>query len=73
MGGLKVMLDVEAGNYYGLDEVGSYVWARLAEPRTLADLVADLHARYDVSEAEAEAATRAFLDDLAGRGLVEPA
>ena len=73
VGGLKVMLDVDAGNYYGLDAVGTHVWELLAEPRPLGAIVDGLTARYEVGREEAEAATRAFVGDLVARGLAEAA
>jgi len=69
VGGLTVMLDLEAGSYFGLNEVGTHLWARLAEPRSVRDLAADLPQHFEVEADEAERATVAFLDDLLARGL----
>lgn len=68
--GLTVMMDFEAGNYYGLNEVGTYLWQRLDAPHTVAELAADLPRHFEVEADEAERATRAFLADLLARGLV---
>ena len=70
--GLVVMLDLDAGSYYGLNEVGTHIWGLLAEPRTLDAVAADLHRSYEVEEAEAREAARAFLAELVERGVVEP-
>lgn len=71
--GSAVMLDVEAGNYYGLNEVGTHIWDLLAEARTPAEIAADLPRHFEVEPGEAEEATTAFLADLHDRGLIEPA
>ncbi len=68
---LVVLLNIDAGKYHGLNAVGSLVWDRLAEPRSIQQLVADLTRRFEVDLDTADAATRAFLSDLAQRGLVE--
>lgn len=71
--GTAVMMDVEAGHYYGLNVVGTHIWDLLAEPKTPAEIAADLPRHFEVETAEAEQATQAFLADLLARGLVEPA
>ena len=68
-----VMMDIEAGRYYMLDAVASFVWERLAEPTPVADLVASLCDRYDVSSERCEADILPFLTELHEKGLVETA
>lgn len=68
--GLTVMLDLDAGSYYGLNEVGTRIWGLLAEPRSLGAIAADLHRTYEVEEHEAREAARTFLEELVGRGVV---
>ncbi|WP_420456404.1 PqqD family protein [Rubrivirga sp.] len=68
---LVVLLNVDAGKYHGLNAVGSLIWEALSEPRSIRDLAADLTRQFEVDLAEADRATRAFLSDLAERGLVE--
>lgn len=68
--GLTVMMDLDAGSYYGLNEVGTFLWARLAEPRTVAALADELPRHFEVEPDEARTATLAFARDLVARGLV---
>jgi hypothetical protein len=56
-----------------LDDVASFVWARLAEPTPVATLIADLCDHYDVSEERCEADVLPFLTDLHAKGLVQKA
>ena len=69
--GEVVVLNVKDGVYYGLDGVGARVWELLAEPRTLAGILADLLERYEVDAERCEQDVRALLLDLEQRGLVE--
>lgn len=71
--GTAVMMDIEAGHYYGLNTVGTHIWGLLAEPTTPAQIAADLPVHFEVQAEEAERATQAFLADLLARGLIEPA
>jgi hypothetical protein len=68
-----VMMDIDAGKYYLLDDIASFVWDRLAAPTTVADLVGDLCSRYDVSAAQCQADVLPFLTELHEKGLVRPA
>lgn len=68
--GETVILHLRDGVYYGLDAVGTFVWQLLAEARTVAALVEDVRARYDVDRTRCEQDLLALLDELATRGLV---
>ncbi len=68
-----VMMDVDAGKYYLLDEIASFVWTRLEKPTSVAELVAELCSRYDVSAERCEADVLPFLDQLHEKGLVRHA
>jgi hypothetical protein len=63
--GEGVLLHLGTRSYYSVNESGLDVLEALATPQTLAALVAVLTAKYEVSEAQAEATTREFLE----RGL----
>jgi len=41
-----VMMNIESGRYYGLDEIGSDIWRRLETPLTFTDLIDRLAADY---------------------------
>jgi hypothetical protein len=42
-----VMMDIQSGHYYGLDDIGSDIWKRLETPCRFGDLVDALIADYD--------------------------
>ena len=66
-----VMMDVDLGKYYLLDDIASDVWTRLATPTSVADLVDDLCTRYDVAPERCEADVMPFLTELHEKGLVQ--
>jgi hypothetical protein len=66
-----VMMDVEQGAYYGLDEVGADIWNRLAAPTQVADLCARLQVDYEVDAATCQADVLAVLNEMAAHRLVK--
>jgi hypothetical protein len=68
-----VMMHIDAGKYYLLDDIASVLWMQLAEPTSVDDLVADLCARYDISAEQCRADILPFLDELHEKGLVQQA
>ena len=65
------MLDLNGGNYFGLDAFSGSVWDHLCAGRTPAETVRILAPQYDVSEPVMLADVLRFVTDLAERGLVE--
>jgi hypothetical protein len=69
--GEAVLMNVEKGFYFGLDDIGSDVWRRLEQPVGIAALAAALAEDYDGDPAVIEADVIALLSDMAANGLVE--
>ena len=69
--GEAVLLQPEAGMYYGMNDVATVLWERLEEPATVADLRAELRSEFDIEAAVADRDLRAFLSDLEAADLVE--
>jgi hypothetical protein len=53
-----------------LNEVGTLVWERLAQPATVEDLVASVESEFDVSPEPARRDVESFLSTLLERGVV---
>lgn len=70
LGDEAVILGVKTGSYYGLDQVGLFVWNLLQTPRTVSDLRDAILEEYEVEPEECEQDLLAFLDDLAGKSLI---
>lgn len=66
-----VMVDVERGNYYALDDIGTQVWKHLATPITVAKLCTLLLADFDVAPKQCEADVLAFLTELHQEGMIQ--
>lgn len=71
--GELVMMSIQAGNYYSIGGIGTLVWELLDRPRTLDELVDAVVADYDVERARCAADVAAFVDELLGLNLIEPA
>jgi Coenzyme PQQ synthesis protein D (PqqD) len=71
LGGEAVILELESGQYYGLDEIGSTMWRRLQEHADVAGALGALRAEYDVAEDELERDLLEFVGRLAEFKLVE--
>lgn len=67
--GEAVVLDLRAGTYYGLDEVGAMVWALLEAHSSLGAVHAALLRAYDVAPERAWADLVRLVGDLVGEGL----
>lgn len=65
-----VVLDLGAGKYFALDEIGSQVWDRLAAGKAVDQIVADLVALYDTDEATARADVNRLAEELVAAGLM---
>ena len=63
-------MDVEMGTFFALDDIGLLVWEQLATPTAVAELLARIQARYDVSPERCEADVVALLEKMHARGLV---
>jgi len=69
--GEVAILDLKAGVYYGLDEVGARIWNLLREPKTVSEIRDELLQEYDVEADRCERDLLALLQRLADEGLVE--
>ncbi len=68
--GETVMMSVESGRYFGLDDIGSAIWQRLEAPCRFGDLVDQLAADYDADRATIVEDVRTLLAEMATHGLV---
>lgn len=69
--GEAVLLDLKEGIYFGLNEVGTFLWEQIAEGATLSGLRAQLVAEFDVDEPTADRDLQDLVAELRRRGLVE--
>ena len=69
--GEMVLLNLASGVYFGLDPVGTRIWALIVEGRSPADIVRALTAEYDVDAKTCEVDVWELLDALAANELIE--
>jgi hypothetical protein len=71
--GEVVILSVERGSYFGLDEIGSEIWQRLETPVRVDALCDALAAQYDADRPTIERDVLVLLESLVAEGLVSVA
>ena len=69
--GEEVILDMESGLYFGLNEVGQFVWKRLEEPCSFRTILDSMLSEYDVTEEICRSDLRSFLKGMAEAGLIQ--
>lgn len=66
-----VMISLEQGHYYALDDIGSRVWELLVTPMTVASLCAQLQPQFAVAPERCEADVLSFLSELREEGMIQ--
>lgn len=69
--GEVVMLNIQNGEYYYLNQSGSFIWNLLNKPCSYRQLIDDLLASYDISEETCVNDTILLLEELLKKGLVK--
>lgn len=62
--GETVMMSVENGKYYGLDDIGSRIWKLIEKPIKVSDLIDTLLKKYNVGRETCEKDVLKFLNQL---------
>ena len=65
-----IMLHIDEGMYYGLDDIGSHIWTLLEEPLTVRALCERLQERYAITVEQCLEDLLPFLNELHQIGLV---
>jgi hypothetical protein len=65
-----VMMSIEQGRYFGLDDIGTDIWKRIETPCSFAELIDRLVADYDSDRATITADVRALLERMAAQDAV---
>ena len=71
VGGEAVLLNLASQRYFGLDAIGTRIWALLGQRTPLAGIVETIRSEYDVEPSRAEADLLALVGELRDMGLVE--
>ncbi len=62
--GKIVLLSIENGQYYNMNEAGGRIWALLEKPMTIAALIDHLLGEFEIDRSTCEKETMAFLEQL---------
>jgi Coenzyme PQQ synthesis protein D (PqqD) len=68
--GEVVMMSIEQGCYFGLDDIGSDIWHRIEPPCSFATLIDRLAADYEADRATIAADVQALLGRMAAQDVV---
>ena len=65
------ILNLKTGVYFGLNEVGAWIWKLIQQPRSVAEVRAALLDEFEVTPEQGEADLQALLRELAQHQLIE--
>ncbi|WP_424016475.1 PqqD family protein [Halorientalis pallida] len=68
--GESVILHVDAGKYYGFNEVGTRVWEQVQEPQTIESVCETITDEYDVSTEQCREDVDELVTELIEKDLV---
>ncbi|NTV62878.1 MAG: lasso peptide biosynthesis PqqD family chaperone [Oscillochloris sp.] len=71
LGGEAVILNLKNGTYYGLNEIGAFIWQQIQQPQTVATLRDRLLAEYEVEPQQCESELLNLLSEMAAHDLIE--
>ena len=71
IGGEAVLLNLQTGKYFGLDETGTRMWQLLAERGAIEPVVTALADEYEVTEEQVRKDLLALVEKLAANQLVQ--
>ena len=69
--GETVILQFDKDLYFGLNEVGTLIWAQIQQPRKVQEIRDTILREYEVSNEQCERELFALLQELYERGLIE--
>jgi myo-inositol-1-phosphate synthase len=69
--GEAVMMNIQTGKYYGLDEIGSRIWELMERKIQVKEIIEQLQKEYDVSEQQCKTDVLNLLNDLKSNQLID--
>ena len=69
--GEKVMMNLDKGQYFMMNEVGSRIWDIVDEPKSVEEIVKSLLNEYEVEREQCENTVVEFLSELAKSDLIK--
>ncbi len=66
-----VILQLQRGTYYGVNDVGAVIWNLVQQPRRVGEIERELMAQFDVGAEQCRSDLFLFLEALAEAELIE--
>lgn len=66
-----VMMNIETGEYYDIDPIGSQIWEIIEGPQSISSICSQLIEKFDVTAEACEQEVIVFLAELLELGAVE--
>lgn len=70
LNGMIVMMSIDNGEYYGLNEVATVIWDRIEKSLSVEELVEELMEEFNVSQEQCEVDVIGFLEKLHEKNLI---
>jgi hypothetical protein len=71
MGNETVLMDMNTGDYIGLNSVGTSIWKLVATPSKVADICAQLQEEYNVDAETCQVETLKYLEMLQSEKILD--
>ncbi|MEE9415067.1 MAG: PqqD family protein [Acidimicrobiales bacterium] len=71
VGDETIVLHVESGHYYGLNEVGAFIWSLLDDDIEFDQILCAVRAEFDIDKPSAELDIQNLLDELHAKQLID--
>lgn len=71
LGEESVMMNIETGDYFGLNEVATTIWHAIQEPIQVKNICSKLLEEFDIDAKICEEKTIAYLEHLLEEGMIE--
>ncbi len=65
-----VMMSVDQGLFFGLDQIGAHIWELLETPKTGEEVISLLLPQYDVTREKCESDTLRFLNKMLDKKII---
>jgi hypothetical protein len=65
------ILNLESTLYFGLDEVGAFIWQRINEPNSVIAICEAVVDQFQVDDKQSKSDVIAFLEELEKAGLIQ--
>ena len=71
MDGEVMMMNIDTGKYFALNEVASFIWTVLAQPSSLRQICESVQAEFEVTSDDCERDTKVFVQTMIRDGLLQ--